>query len=110
VTTDRDRTPTDASRELLREFRRVTAFAVGELRSQEVRNTYSSISLEELTDQQIERLLESEDPLNPSRLQRLRQVRDSFANAIDAIKATPPEAFQRHDPENDANTAPGDEE
>jgi len=101
-----ERTPNQASREQLREFRRIVAAAVGEIRSQEVRNTFASLSLEELADQHIERLNDSSDPMHPSRLDRLRTIRDDMANSIQQMKDTPPEAFRRHDSDNDANTSP----
>ena len=107
---DRDRTPSQSRREQLREFRRIVAAAVGELRSQEVRNTFASISLEELADRHIERLEASDNPLHPSRLERLRRVRDDLTNTIEEMKNTPPELFRRHDPDNDANTSPDTEE
>lgn len=101
-----EQTPRVRAREQEREFRRIVANAVGELRSQEVRDTYASLSLEELIDQHIERLEGAEDALNPSRLQRIRRVREELSNSIEAMKATPPDNFRRHDPEGDANTAP----
>jgi hypothetical protein len=106
----RERTPERASQDQLREFRRIVAAAIGELRSQEVRDSFSSLSLEELADQHIERLEESADPLHPSRLQRLRKVRDDLAESIEAMKETPPSRFRRYDPDNDANTPPGTED
>lgn len=103
-----ERSQQEASRDQLREFRRIVANAVGELRSQEVRDSFSSLSIEELMDEHIERMEESDDPLRPSRLQRLRAVRDDLANSIEAMKETPPSAFRRPDPDNDVNTDPED--
>lgn len=80
------------------------ANAVGELRSQEVRDSFAALSIEELMDQHIAQLDDSDDPTNPSRLQRLRQVRDDLANSIEAMKETSPSAFRRADPDNDVNT------
>lgn len=101
-----ERTTQQASRQQLREFRRIVAAAVGALRSQEVRDTFVALSLEELADQHIERLSESGDPTRPSRLQRIRIIRDDLTNSIEAMKETPPENFRRHDPDTDVNTAP----
>lgn len=103
-------TPRSASRTQLREFRRVVANAVGELRSKEVRDTYAALSIEELMDQHIARLETTTDPINPSRLQRLRRVRADLVANIEAMKATPPDLFRRHDNASDVNTAPESEE
>ncbi len=103
-------TPRAGSREQLREFRRIVANAVGELRSKEIRDAYAALSIEELMDQHVARLEETSDPINPSRLQRLKKVRDDLVNNIEAMKATPPENFRRHDASNDVNTAPEGED
>jgi (p)ppGpp synthase/HD superfamily hydrolase len=105
-----ERTPQEQSREQLREFRRIVADAVGELRSQEIRNSFASLSLEELADQHVARLAEDSNQLRPSRLRRLRKVRDELANTLQAMKDTPPESFRRSDPQDDANTPPDDDE
>lgn len=94
----------DAARNKLREFRRMTANVVAELRSQEVRDTYAAITLTELVNQQIELLVGT--GRIPSRKQRLTTVYEEFNANIEAIKATPPATFRQHDPDNDANTAP----
>lgn len=99
-----ERTPSDQSREQLREFRRVTAAAVAEIRSQQVRQTYASLSIEELMDQHIDRLEGTTDPIHPSRKTRLQKVYDEFTNNIQAMKAAPPDRFRRHDPDGDVNT------
>jgi hypothetical protein len=99
-------TPRSRAREQQREFRRIIANAVGELRSNEIRDSYAALSLEELIDQQIDRLEGTNDTLNPSRLQRIQRIRQELADNIEAMKATPPSSFRRHDPDGDVNTAP----
>jgi hypothetical protein len=99
-----ERTASDQSREQLREFRRVTAAAVGEIRSQQIRQTYAALSIEELMDQHITRLEGTDDPIHPSRKTRLQKVYDDFTNNIQAMKDTPPDRFRRHDPDGDVNT------
>lgn len=101
-----ERTESEVSREQIRTFRRIVAAAVAEVRSQEIRDTYASLSLEELIDQHIELLEGTSDPLRRSRKARVQKVYDDLANNIEAIRATPPERFRRHDPEADANTPP----
>lgn len=99
-------TPSSQAQEQLREFRRIVANAVGELRSNQVRDTFSAITLEELMDQHIELLQGTSDPVRPSRLQRVKRVKQELDDSIEAMKGTPVEAFRRHDPETDVNTSP----
>lgn len=95
----------DASRNQLREFRRITANVVTELRSAEIRDTYAAVTLIELINQQLEFLVGTNGRV-PSRKQRLTTVYNEFNASIEAIKATPPSAFREHDPGMDVNTAP----
>lgn len=76
-------------------FRSAVANIIGELRSTESRDSFVSLSLEELVDDQISMLEEgkSKDPLVPTRKDRLKQIYTEFSDSIEAIKATPPEAF-----------------
>jgi hypothetical protein len=101
-----ERTPRDQARAQIQEFRRITAAAVGELRSQQVRDTYASLSLEELIDLHIAQLTDSDDPNRPSRKQRIEKVYNDFSNNIEALKQAPPDQFRRHDSATDANTDP----
>jgi hypothetical protein len=95
--------PSESARNQLREFGRVVANVVTELRSQEVRDTYAALTLTELVDQHLKTLVEGGRV--PSRRQRLQTMYSEFNASIEAIKATPPSAFRQHDPDNDVNTA-----
>lgn len=88
----------------LREFRRVTANVVGELRSQEIRDTYAAMTLTEVLDQHLKELVG--DGRVPSRKTRLKKMHDEFNANIQAIKDTPPSSFRTPDPAQDVNTAP----
>lgn len=101
-----ERTAEEVSRDQIREYRRIVGAAVAEVRSQEVRDSYASISLEELTDVHIARLEGPSDQLRPCRSEQIKTVRDELVNAIEAIKAIPPSAFRRRDPDSDVNTDP----
>lgn len=57
-------------------------------------------------DQHIARLEDTDDPINPSRKQRLNRVYTELSNNIEAIRATDPSVFRRRDPDTDANTDP----
>lgn len=100
-----EQTPEARAREQQREFRRIIADAVGALRSEEIRTSYASVSLEELIDQHITKL-EGGDSINVSRLQRIRKIKEDLDSHIEAIKEINPSDFRRHDPTGDANTAP----
>lgn len=99
-----ERTESEVSRDQIRTFRRVVSAAVAEIRSQSIRDSYASLSLEELIDQHIELLDGTSDPLRKSRKSRVQKVYDDLVNSLEAIKNTPPERFRRRDPESDANT------
>jgi hypothetical protein len=87
-----------------REFRRVTANVVAELRSRYVRDSYAALSLPEILDQHLLYLVG--DGKRLGRKQKLKKVRDEFLANLDAMKATPPSAFREPDPANDVNTPP----
>lgn len=57
-------------------------------------------------DLHVRRLEGPSEQLAPSRLERIKKVRDDLVNSIEAIKETPPNAFRRRDPDSDANTSP----
>lgn len=98
-------TPNETSRNRAREFRRVVANVVGELRSQEIRNSFAAVTLLELASRHADRL-DTGDPTRPSRKARLKTIYDEYKASIEAIKQTPVEMFRRHDPATDANTEP----
>ena len=101
-----ERTPREQTREQLREFRRIVAAAVGELRSNQIRDAYAALSIEELMDQHIARLQDTTDPIHPSRKQRVDRVYQELVNNIEAMKEVDPARFRPRDPDNDVNTEP----
>lgn len=103
-------TPSSQGRDQLRQFREVVANAVGELRAQQQRDSFSSLSLEELMDQHVELLVGTSDTTRPSRLQRVQKIKADLDNNIEAMKATDPDLFRAHDPDSDVNTAPDSED
>lgn len=86
------------------EFRRVVANVVTELRSQELRDTYAAVTMNEVLDQAL--LVLTGDGKRLGRKQKLTKVREEFLGAIEAIKKTPPSAFRFPDPSEDVNTPP----
>ena len=81
------------------------ADVVGLLRAAEVRDSYASVSLEELMDQHIDSLVGNKNPLHPSALVRLTKIRDAFMANLEQIKEMPPENFRRPSPSDDVNTS-----
>jgi hypothetical protein len=104
---------TDATRrDQLRAFRETTANIVGELRANAVRQSYFSMSLEELIDDAI---IELDNPATDrtrrvGRLQRLDAAYNDLVNSIDAMKEIPPESFRSASPDTDVNTPPETED
>lgn len=105
-----ERTAEEQASEQKLEYRSVVARAIAVLRSQEIRDSYASISIEELVDQRIASLEKSTDPFTPSILDKIKKVRDDLVNNIEALKATPPEQFRTRNPTDDANTDPDGED
>lgn len=104
-----ERTPREQNREQIREFRRIVGAAVGEIRSNQVRTAYSSLSLEELMDRHVAEMVDEDDPIRPSRKQRVTKVHTELTNSIEAMKNTDPAQFRQRDPATDANTDPNPE-
>lgn len=100
-----ERTVREQTREQLREFRRIVASAVGELRSNQIRDAYAALSIEELMDQHVARLQDTTDPINPSRKQRVERVYQQLVDNIEGMKAVDPARFRPRDPDNDVNTS-----
>lgn len=97
-------TPSEASRAQLREYARVISNVVAELRSQEVRDTFAAVTLNEVLDQHLQQLTGISSRI-PSRRQRLKKMYDEYKATIASIKATSPDAFRTPDPTQDVNTA-----
>lgn len=92
------------SRETQREFRRVLAQALSDVRSAESRSSYAAVTLVELVDEQIDVLAESTDPWQVPRLTRVKNLRRELTDAIAKIKDTDPAVFREPEPSTDANT------
>jgi hypothetical protein len=101
-----ERTPREQARERIREFRRIVADAVGELRATHIRDSYAALSIEELMDQHVARLVDTNDATHLSRRQRVERVHTQLSENIEAIRETDPAQFRNRDPESDANTDP----
>jgi hypothetical protein len=98
-------TPEDRAKEQMVSFYTIIGNVIGELRSQEIRDTYAAITLDEVIQQQLAFLVDG-TPQRLSRKQHLQKVYDEFKANIQAIKDTPPSAFRQQDAKDDVNTAP----
>lgn len=97
-------TETEKNSKTLRKYRRSIAAAIEFIRSREKAESYTSISLEELIDQQIEVLEGRSGTEKPSYTQRLDSLHGEVIGAIQGLKQVPPEAFRVPDPNDDVNT------
>ncbi len=100
-----ERTEAEASKETLKQYREVTASVVGFVRSREITRAFTSLSLEELIDRRIARIEAPQDGQRPGALAQILKIKTDFVNAIEGIRATPPDAFRSPDPSTDANTS-----
>ena len=87
-------------------FRNIIADVVGELRSEEVRKSFASISIEELVDKHIDRMTDSTSQSQPSRLTRIKSVYNTLADNIEEMKEMDPEEFDSRNPDDEVNTPP----
>lgn len=99
-----EQSPEQTSRSQLREFRQVVADVVGELRGQEIRDSYAAVTLVELAELHVKQL--SSTGQRPGRLERLTRIKDAYLSKIEGLKNTPPESFRTPDASSDVNTAP----
>ena len=99
-----EHTATETSRETLQHYREVVADVVGFVRSQEITRSFTSLSIEELTDRRIARIEDPVDGDRPGALARLEKIKNDFESVIEGIRNTPPDAFRAPDPSSDANT------
>ncbi len=93
----------ESARNQLREYRIAVSEVVGELRSQEVRNTYAAITLPELIAQH-RKMLSSTDPERIGRRERLTALKDNYLGKIEAMKRTDPDQYRTPDARQDSNT------
>lgn len=104
------RTEEEQARESIRRFRQIVGDSVTFVRSREVNESFASLTLEELVDQQIG-LIEDGRPSagRPSILARIDRIKEDLTNNIEDIKAIDPDLFRSPDERTDVNT-PREEE
>lgn len=100
-------TPKEEASRQLNTYRIAVSAAVNFLRSREITNTFASLSLEELIDQQIQ-LIEGPIPgqsLKLGKVKALDAMYKAFNDSIEGLKATPAESFRYPNESSDANTS-----
>lgn len=99
-----EHTATETARETLDNYRTVVGNVVGFVRSAEITRSFTSVSIEELTDKRIGRIEDPQTEDRPGALAQLEKLKNDFDNALEGIRNTPPDAFRSPDPANDVNT------
>jgi hypothetical protein len=94
----------DAQRSQMQVYWEVIGDAVGALRAGEARDTYASVSFDELVDLHVSRLNSSTDPTRLDRLAQVNKIKTRLTERIEAIKEIPPQRFRRKVKDDEVNT------
>ena len=88
------------------ELRRALNDAYAFVEGQKLVQSFSSLTFEELLDQQIERIEGVSTVTKPNEIDRINKVEAAVVGAVEKIKALPDDAFKKVPPENNVNTKP----
>jgi CRISPR/Cas system CSM-associated protein Csm2 small subunit len=77
--------------------------AYGFIEGQRSIQTFSTVTFEELMDQQIERLVGADTDSRPNAFNRITKIKESVVKAVQKIKELPDNAFAESDPDTDVN-------
>ncbi len=86
------------------ELRRAINDAYAFVEGQKLVQSFSSISFEELLDQQIERIEGASSTRRPNEIDRITRVEQDIIAAVEKIKKMPDDAFKKTPEENGVNT------
>lgn len=92
--------------DLSSQLRRSVNDAYAFVRGQEVVESFSCITFEDLAAQQIERLSGKQTTSRPNEINRITRVYERVHGAVENIKALPADAFRKPDDTTDVNTKP----
>jgi hypothetical protein len=95
-----------AKEELADQLRRSVASAYAFVQGQEVTESFSAVTFEELLDKQIERLEGAGTDIRPNVLDQVRKVRDDLVAAVAEIRRQPDDFFKEPNNKTDAVTEP----
>lgn len=76
------------------------------VKGQEITQSFSSVTWEDLAAAQVQRISGKATPTRPSVIARIQKVESDIVSAAQKIKQIPPEAFNPPDPKKDVNTPP----
>lgn len=91
-------------------LREALANAQAALQGEKTVQSFSAFTLEEALDAQIERIEGAGTQLRPNELVRVDKILNEVRQSTNQIKALPPEAFVKADPDQDVNTPEDQEE
>ncbi len=94
------------SEEMNLEIRRSLASAYGFVQGQQSVQSFAALTLEELYDQQIERIEGADSENRPNELHRVDKLEQDLLRAVEKIKSLPANAFIEHNESTDVNTDP----
>lgn len=66
--------------------------------------SFSALTFEDLADQQIQRISGPDTEARPNELNRVKRTLANVLQAVEKIKAMPPESFAKQDAKRDVNT------
>jgi hypothetical protein len=92
----------EVSFELRRSLNNAYAFVEG----QKTIQSFSALTIEDLLDQQIERIEGQDTQARPNELNRITKTVNDVVAAAEKIKSMPDDAFNEHDNQKDVNTSP----
>ena len=86
-------------------YRRDLSNAYAALLGDQTRRSFAAFTFEEALDAQIERIEGEGTQIRPNLLDRVSRIESLAVQAVDQIKALPPDNFLKPDPSSDVNTA-----
>jgi hypothetical protein len=88
------------------ELRRAINNAYAFIEGQKLVQSFSAVTIEELMDQQIERIEGKSTTQKPNEIDRINKTETELIAAVENIKKMPDDAFRKTPEENGVNTPP----
>lgn len=95
----------DKAQEQNLDLRRILSNAYASLEAEKTTNSFNAYTFEEAMDAQIERIEGKGTPIRPNELDRISKIESELVQAVEKIKAMPPEMFNEKDEAQDVNTS-----
>lgn len=94
----------DSRQNQANEYREVLANAYAFVEGQKMTQSFSALTPEDFYDRFVERISGKDTQSRPNVLNRIAKIKNELKASVEKIKALPPEAFRRPNPEKDVNT------